>query len=48
MAQEWAMEETKSIQDITKKIMTMEAAGWEFVHFGSQNDRLIMLFRKPK
>ena len=48
MAYEWASEDTKSIQDITKKIMSKEAAGWEFVHFGAQNDRLIMLFRKPK
>ncbi len=48
MAFEWTMEETKAIQDIIKKITAREAAGWEFVHFGSQNDRLIMLFRKPK
>ena len=48
MAYEWAMERTKAIQDITKKITSREAEGWEFVHFGAQNDRLIMLFRKLK
>ena len=48
MAYEWTMESTKGINDITKKIEAREAAGWEFVHFGAQNDRLIMLFRKPK
>ena len=48
VAYEWAMENTKGINDITKKIMSREKAGWEFVHFGAQNDRLIMLFRRPQ